>query len=67
MWDLVVSVHDHYLSFYFSQRSGLIRVYTVCNSGCIFWVHYSLVKPSCSNFRVIKANFGMSEYLGFLR
>ena len=34
----------------------LIRVYTVCNSGCIFWVHYSLVKPSCSNFRVITAN-----------
>ena len=26
-------------------------------SGCIFWVHYSSVKPSCSNFRVITANF----------
>ena len=36
---------------------NLIRVYTVCNSGCIFCVHYSLVKPSCSNFRVIAANF----------
>ena len=23
----------------------------------MFWVHYSLVKPSCSNFRVITANF----------
>ena len=36
---------------------SLIRVYIVCNSGCIFWVHYSLVKPSCSNFRMITANF----------
>ena len=35
----------------------LIRVYTVCNSVCILWVHYSLVKPSCSNFRVTTANF----------
>ena len=35
----------------------LIRVYTICNSGCIFWVHYSLVKPSGWNFRVITANF----------
>ena len=26
-------------------------------SGCIFWVHYSSVKQSCSNFRVITANF----------
>ena len=40
-----------------NERSSLIRVYTVCNSGCIFWVHYSSVKPSCSNFRVITANF----------
>ena len=29
------------------------RVYTVC----IFWMHYSTVKPSCLNFRVITANF----------
>ena len=26
------------------------------NSVCIFWVHYSLVKPSCSNVRLIRAN-----------
>ena len=39
------------------DRSSLIRVYTVCNFGHIFWVHYCLVKPSCSNFRVITANF----------
>ena len=38
-------------------ESSLIRVYAVCNSGCIFWVHYSSIKPSCSNFRVITANF----------
>ena len=36
---------------------SLIRVYTVCNSLCIFWMHYSKEKPSCSTFRVIKANF----------
>ena len=33
------------------------RIYTVCNSSCIFWMHYSTVKPSCLNFRVITANF----------
>ena len=38
------------------EESSLIRVYTVCNSVCIFWMHYSTVKPSCSNFSVIKAN-----------
>ena len=36
---------------------SLIRVYTVCNSVCIFWTHYSMVKPPCSNFRLITANF----------
>ena len=36
---------------------SLIRVYTVCNSFCIFWMHYSTVKPSCSNFRVITTHF----------
>ena len=34
------------------------RVYTVCHSICIFlWTHFSMVKPPCSNFRVITANF----------
>ena len=33
----------------------------------IFWSHYSTVKPPCSNFRVITANFWVSEFLGFLR
>ena len=32
-----------------------------------FWMHYSKEKPSCSTFRVITANFQMSEILGFLR
>ena len=35
----------------------VIRVYTVCNSLSIFWMHYSTVKLPCSNFRVITANF----------
>ena len=39
-----------------APRSSLIRVYTVCNSGCIFWAHYYSIKTSCSNFRVITAN-----------
>ena len=39
------------------SRSSLIRVYTVCHSVCIFWMHYSMIKPQCSNFRVITANF----------
>ena len=37
-----------------------IRVYTVCNSVCTFWMkkmHYTMVKPFCSNFRVITAKF----------
>ena len=47
-----------FLSFR-TDRSGqcsLIRVYTVCNSGCIFWMHYSEEKSSCSTFGVITAN-----------
>ena len=50
-----------------TQRSSLIRVYTVCNSLYIFWMHYSTEKPSCSTFWVITINFRVSEILGFLR
>ena len=32
---------------------SLIRVYTVCSSLCIFWMHYSKEKPSLSTLRVI--------------
>ena len=46
---------------------SLIRVYTVCNFLCIFWMHYSKEKPSCSTFRVITANFRVSEILVFLQ
>ena len=49
-----------------SWRSNLIRVYTVCHSVCIFWIHYSMVKPPCSNFRVITANFWCVQILGWL-
>ena len=28
----------------------------VCHSVHIFWMHYSIIKPLCSNFRVITAN-----------
>ena len=37
-----------------------------CNSLCIFWMHYSKVKPPCSTFRVITANIRVSEFLGIL-
>ena len=33
------------------------QVYTVCHSVCIFWAHYSDIKPNCSTFRIITANF----------
>ena len=49
-----------------TQIRLLLRVYTVCNSLCIFWMHYSKEKPSCSTFRVITAIFRVSEILGFL-
>ena len=49
------------------SRSSLIRVYTVCNFLCLFWMHYSKEKPSYLTFRVITANFRVSEILGFLR
>ena len=48
------------------DRSSLIRVYTVCNSIYIFWMHYSKERPSCSTFRVITINFRVSKILGFL-
>ena len=40
-----------------AERSSLIRVYTVGYSVFIFWTHYSMVKPPCSNFRMITAFF----------
>ena len=49
-----------------SFRCSLVRVYTVCHSLCIIWVHYSLVKPHCFIFRIIKtAILLMSEFLDF--
>ena len=50
-----------------TQRSSLIRVYTVCHSIYIFWMHYFMIKQPRSNFRVITAIFRVSEYLGVLR
>ena len=43
-------------------------VSTICNTVCIFWMHYSMVKPLFSSFRMITAKFSyMSENLGTLR
>ena len=76
-WTNIILIHSRdtviFLSFR-TDRSGqtvqtqirlLLRFYTVCNSLCIFWMHYSKEKPSCSTFRVITANFRVSEILGF--
>ena len=38
-------------------RSSLIRVFTVCDSACNVWTHYSMVEPHSSNFKVITTNF----------
>ena len=35
----------------------MIRVYSVCHSVCIFWMHHSKVKPPYSKFRVITGKF----------
>ena len=42
----------------------LLQVCTVCHFVCICWTHYSMVKPSCSNFRVITAHFSSVWILG---
>ena len=36
---------------------SLIRVYTVWSSLCIIWMHYTMVKPPCSNYSMITTNF----------
>ena len=36
-----------------SVDQGQIRVYAVGHSVCIFWMHYCMVKPHCSIFRII--------------
>ena len=48
-----------------ARGSSLIRVYTVCLSVCIFWTRLSMVKPHCSNLRImyIKAIFWVSKFL----
>ena len=39
-----------------NSRSSLIRVYTICHSVCIFWMHYSMVKSSLK-FRMYSNSF----------
>ena len=69
--DLVLIIYTVMtLSFLGKQcrpRRSLIRVYTVCPSICIIWIHYSMVEPHSSNFIVITTNVLGSEYLGNLR
>ena len=48
------------------NRFSVALVYTVCNSVCIFWMHCSKEKPSCSTVMVITANVWVSKILGFL-
>ena len=37
-----------------SWRNSLIWVYIVCHSICIFWTHYSILKPPSSNLRTTR-------------
>ena len=37
------------------DQTAPIRLYTICHSVYSFWMHYSMVKPPCSKFRVITA------------
>ena len=42
-------------------------IYAVCYSVYVFWTHFSIVKPRCSNFRMIKTNFsGVRIFRNFL-
>ena len=40
-----------------SRSDSLIRVYTVCHSICIVWMHFSMKNPYESNFRIITVYF----------
>ena len=48
-------------------RSSLIRVYTVCDSFYIIWMHCYMLKPRHSNFRIIAVKFTCSQVITFLR
>ena len=71
-WNIVINFTVMILSFRTdrsgqtvqTQRSSLIRVYTLCNSDCIFWMHYFTEKPPCSTFRVITAAFSGVRMFG---
>ena len=39
------------------------KVYNVCHTVRIFWIHYSVVKCYCSNFRIITAFFSGAQIL----
>ena len=43
------------------------RVYTVCHSVCIVWMHYSMEIPYESKFRIITVIFRVYKFLGVLR
>ena len=51
-----------------SWRSCLISVYTVCHPVCIFWTHYFMVKPPCSNFKgwMLSSECGLFHENNFL-
>ena len=37
----------------------------VCHSICIFWAHYTMVKPECTKLRIIQKLVGCPFVLGF--
>ena len=50
-----------------TQIRLLLRVNTVCYFIYIFWTHFSMVMPRCSNFKMITTIFSVSKFLGLLR
>ena len=41
-------------------------VFTICNTVCTFWMHYSMVKPLCLNFRLTTPNIlGVRKFRTF--
>ena len=69
MWDLIVSVPDHCLSFHFGQKSVDPRISVIGSTPfAIQSASFGPIREAhCSNFRIITAIFRVSKYLGILQ
>ena len=50
MWDLIVSVPDHCLSFYFSEYASFVSFYGVPKGHCLVWGFFfsGKIRTRCS-------------------